>query len=240
MFSTTVGAREPDGRRPERGDPVVCMIETPVSANNVEEIAKVDGVDVIDIGANDLLTAMGKPGQFGDPEGAKAIDRVISVAANGKIPGMGGDRDLRARSSTSEGALHHDQQRDRVHHGRRNARDDELRRSWRRRRRTRRLIRTARHPQGARDWRGAQRFQEDDQVGLLARGEIRGAVVLLVVGVSTHDLGDRLHIAGVAVGRGQHQVTQRRYLELAVARSLHGDLPGARGAGARRVIVVRA
>jgi 2-keto-3-deoxy-L-rhamnonate aldolase RhmA len=74
---------------------VVCMIETPEGVNNVEEIAKVDGVDVIHIGSNDLLTAMGKPGQFGDPEGAKAIDRVISVAvASGKIAGMGGDRYL--------------------------------------------------------------------------------------------------------------------------------------------------
>ena len=74
---------------------VVCMIETPEGVNNVEEIAKVDGVDVIHIGANDLLTAMGKPGAFGDPEGAKAIDRVISVtAASGKIPGMGGDRHI--------------------------------------------------------------------------------------------------------------------------------------------------
>ena len=41
---------------------VVCMIETPEGVNNVEEIAKVDGVDVIHIGSNDLLTAMGKPG----------------------------------------------------------------------------------------------------------------------------------------------------------------------------------
>jgi len=74
---------------------VVCMIETPEGVNNVEEIAKVDGVDVIHIGANDLLTAMGKPGAFGDPEGAKAIDRVISAAiANGKIAGMGGDRHI--------------------------------------------------------------------------------------------------------------------------------------------------
>jgi len=74
---------------------VVCMIETPEGVNNVEEIAKVDGVDVIHIGSNDLLTAMGKPGQFGDPEGAKAIDRVIATTvANGKIAGMGGDRYL--------------------------------------------------------------------------------------------------------------------------------------------------
>ena len=75
---------------------VVCMIETPEGVRNVEEISKVDGVDVIHIGANDLLTAMGRPGAFGDPEAAKVIDRVISVtAANGKIPGMGGDRDIK-------------------------------------------------------------------------------------------------------------------------------------------------
>jgi staphyloferrin B biosynthesis citrate synthase len=74
---------------------VVCMIETPEGVKNVDEIAKVDGVDVIHIGANDLLTAMGKPGAFGDPEGAKVIDHVISVTiANGKIPGMGGDRNI--------------------------------------------------------------------------------------------------------------------------------------------------
>jgi 2-keto-3-deoxy-L-rhamnonate aldolase RhmA len=74
---------------------VVCMIETPEGVRNIEEIAKVDGVDVIHIGANDLLTAMGKPGEFGDPEAAKVIDRVISVVtANGKIPGMGGDRNI--------------------------------------------------------------------------------------------------------------------------------------------------
>jgi len=74
---------------------VVCMIETPEGVKNVEEIAKVEGVDVVHIGANDLLTAMGKPGAFGDPEGARVIDHVISVtAANGKIPGMGGDRNI--------------------------------------------------------------------------------------------------------------------------------------------------
>ncbi len=74
---------------------VVCMIETPEGVKNVDEIAKVDGVDVIHIGANDLLTAMGKPGAFGDPECAKVIDHVISVTiANGKIPGMGGDRNI--------------------------------------------------------------------------------------------------------------------------------------------------
>lgn len=74
---------------------VVCMIETREGVQNIEEIAAVDGVDVIHVGANDLLTAMGKPGAFGDPEAMAAIERVISVAtAHGKFAGVGGDRNL--------------------------------------------------------------------------------------------------------------------------------------------------
>jgi len=40
----------------------------------------VDGVDVIHIGSNDLLTALGKPGRFDDPEIFSAIDRAIAAA----------------------------------------------------------------------------------------------------------------------------------------------------------------
>jgi 2-keto-3-deoxy-L-rhamnonate aldolase RhmA len=74
---------------------VVCMIETPEGLANLEEIAAVDGVDVIHVGCNDLLVNMGKPGAFGDPEIVQAIERVIAVAAaHGKFAGLGGDRDL--------------------------------------------------------------------------------------------------------------------------------------------------
>lgn len=74
---------------------VVCMIETREGVENIEEIAAVEGVDVIHVGANDLLTALGKPGQFGDPEGAAAIEKVIAAAVrHGKIAGVGGDRNL--------------------------------------------------------------------------------------------------------------------------------------------------
>jgi staphyloferrin B biosynthesis citrate synthase len=74
---------------------VVCMIETPEGLRNIEEIAAVDGVDVLHVGANDLLTGMGKPGKFGDPEIVAAIDRVIEVAtAHGKFAGVGGDRNV--------------------------------------------------------------------------------------------------------------------------------------------------
>ena len=74
---------------------VVCMIETPEGLANVEAIAAVDGVDVIHVGANDLLTNMGKPGKFGDPEIMAAIDKVIAAAQkHGKFAGVGGDRHL--------------------------------------------------------------------------------------------------------------------------------------------------
>jgi len=74
---------------------VACMSETTAGVENIEAIAAVEGVDVVHIGINDLLTAMGKPGRFGDPEAAAAIDRVIAATLrHGKIAGVGGDRHL--------------------------------------------------------------------------------------------------------------------------------------------------
>ena len=74
---------------------VVCMIETKEGLENVEEIAAVEGVDVIHVGSNDLLTALGRPGTFGSAEHIAALDRVIAAAKkHGKVPGVGGDRDL--------------------------------------------------------------------------------------------------------------------------------------------------
>jgi len=74
---------------------VVCMIETKEGLDNVEAIAAVDGVDVLHVGCNDLLAAMGKPGAFGDPAIVAAIERVIAAAAaHGKAAGLGGERDM--------------------------------------------------------------------------------------------------------------------------------------------------
>jgi len=73
----------------------VCMIETREGVDNIDAIAAVEGIDVIHIGANDLLTALGKPGQFGDPEGTAAIEKIITSAVrHGKIAGVGGDRNI--------------------------------------------------------------------------------------------------------------------------------------------------
>ena len=74
---------------------VVCMIETVEGLANVDEIAAVEGVDVLHVGCNDLLNDMGKPGQFGDPEVVAAVERAIGAAkAHGKYAGLGGERDL--------------------------------------------------------------------------------------------------------------------------------------------------
>ena len=74
---------------------VACMIETREGLENVDAIAAVDGVDVIHVGSNDLLTALGIPGAFGCPEHIAALERVIAAALkHGKVPGVGGDRNL--------------------------------------------------------------------------------------------------------------------------------------------------
>jgi 2-keto-3-deoxy-L-rhamnonate aldolase RhmA len=79
---------------------VVCMIETREGLENVEAIAAVPGVDVVHVGSNDLLTAMGKPGAFGCPEIVAAVERVIAAAhTHGKYAGLGGERDLERQLS---------------------------------------------------------------------------------------------------------------------------------------------
>ena len=71
------------------------MIETLEGLANVGEIAAVDGVDVVHVGCNDLLTSMGKPGAFGDPAIVAAVERVIAAAAtHEKFAGLGGERDM--------------------------------------------------------------------------------------------------------------------------------------------------
>jgi len=74
---------------------VACMIETVEGLENVEAIAAVPGIDVLHLGSNDLLAAMGKPGKFDDPAIVAAQERLIKAArAHGKFAGCGGNRDV--------------------------------------------------------------------------------------------------------------------------------------------------
>ena len=79
---------------------LVCMIETREGVRNIEAIAAVPGIDVIHVGMNDLLTNMGKPGQYADPELVEALDRIQAACrANGRYFGCGGQRDPRAQAA---------------------------------------------------------------------------------------------------------------------------------------------
>jgi 4-hydroxy-2-oxoheptanedioate aldolase len=72
-------------------DALLCVvqIETPTSVKNVEEIAAVDGVDVLFIGPSDLSQSLGILGQFRHPTFVDAVERTSRAAARfGKTAGI--------------------------------------------------------------------------------------------------------------------------------------------------------
>ena len=69
---------------------VIGLIETREGADNVEEIAAVDGIDVLWIGQFDLTLSLGIPGQFEHPEFVRASRRVLDACQRaGKAAGFG-------------------------------------------------------------------------------------------------------------------------------------------------------
>jgi 2-keto-3-deoxy-L-rhamnonate aldolase RhmA len=70
---------------------VVVMMETPEALDQVEEIAAVDGIDLLLVGTNDLTTEMGISGLFDDPRVHDAYSRTIAACRkHGKHVGVGG------------------------------------------------------------------------------------------------------------------------------------------------------
>src|ERR671915_1715456 len=70
---------------------VVPMIESQAGLDAVDEIAAVDGVDILLVGANDLSVELGIAGQMDHPSIDKAYLRVIEACrAHGKTAGIGG------------------------------------------------------------------------------------------------------------------------------------------------------
>ncbi|GAA5059890.1 2-dehydro-3-deoxyglucarate aldolase/4-hydroxy-2-oxoheptanedioate aldolase [Thermocatellispora tengchongensis] len=68
---------------------VITQIETAGGLADVEEIAAVDGVDVLWVGHFDLTNSMGIPGRFDHPDYLAALDRVAEAArAHGKAAGF--------------------------------------------------------------------------------------------------------------------------------------------------------
>ena len=63
----------------------VALIETVDGVENVEEIAALDGVDVLWVGHSDLTASMGIPGQYDHPDYTRALARVVKAGKkNGK------------------------------------------------------------------------------------------------------------------------------------------------------------
>ncbi|MEI9805637.1 MAG: aldolase/citrate lyase family protein [Pseudolabrys sp.] len=75
---------------------VTVMLETPTAIDNLEEIAAVEGVDILSVGGNDLTIAMGMADDFESPT-IEAIYRRVAAAAhkNGKYVRFGGSYDPR-------------------------------------------------------------------------------------------------------------------------------------------------
>ena len=70
---------------------IAAMIETREGLANVGEIASVSGIDVLFVGALDLSIALGKPGQFADPDFWKALEAVADACrTSGCVLGTGG------------------------------------------------------------------------------------------------------------------------------------------------------
>ncbi len=75
--------------RANRETLLIAQIETERGIRNVDEIAAVEGIDVLWIGHNDLTNSMGIPGQFDHPDYLRAVDRFLGACrGRGKAPGI--------------------------------------------------------------------------------------------------------------------------------------------------------
>jgi 4-hydroxy-2-oxoheptanedioate aldolase len=63
----------------------MVQIETAKGYENVEEIVKTQGIDVIILGPADLSASMGYPGNPKHPEVIKAVDRIVRVSKEAGI-----------------------------------------------------------------------------------------------------------------------------------------------------------
>ena len=83
---------------------LIAQIETAVGVENVEQIAAVDGIDVLWIGHFDLTNFMGIPAQFEHPRYLEAVKRVIAACdAAGKTAGIMAGSVADAQQSLDQG-----------------------------------------------------------------------------------------------------------------------------------------
>jgi 2-dehydro-3-deoxyglucarate aldolase/4-hydroxy-2-oxoheptanedioate aldolase len=63
---------------------LIAQIETRAGLDQVDDIAAVDGIDVLWIGQTDLTCSLGIPGQFDHPNFHAAVDRVVQACRKHK------------------------------------------------------------------------------------------------------------------------------------------------------------
>jgi len=82
----------------------IAMIETPEGVRNADEIAAVEGVDVLWLGHFDLTNFMGIPGEFEHPDYLDAVRRIVAVARrHGKVAAVMAADDAWARAYHAHG-----------------------------------------------------------------------------------------------------------------------------------------
>jgi 2-keto-3-deoxy-L-rhamnonate aldolase RhmA len=83
---------------------VIALVETAAGVAAVDEIAAVDGIDVIWLGHFDLTNFMGIPGQFENPDYLRAVDTIVQAASrHGKVPGFMAADEVWARNYLAKG-----------------------------------------------------------------------------------------------------------------------------------------
>lgn len=83
---------------------LIAQIETVAGVEHVEEIAAVDGIDVLWIGQFDLANSLGFPGQFDHPKFVEAQERVLAACQkHGKTPGVMSTDPVSGRAMLDQG-----------------------------------------------------------------------------------------------------------------------------------------
>lgn len=87
-----IGSPAADYVQEANRETLVCVqIEDVEALDHLDEIVRVEGIDVFFIGPSDLSQSMGFPGQNGAPPVKQAIDRALStIVRAGKVPGSTG------------------------------------------------------------------------------------------------------------------------------------------------------
>ena len=68
---------------------LIVLIEDIVAVRNLDEILKVDHIDVFFVAPNDLATSMGQIGNMGHPEVQQTVDKALAkIVQSGRAAGM--------------------------------------------------------------------------------------------------------------------------------------------------------